>query len=112
MTKRLSDHNHHFHDQSSTENFHAKQAKLVYKTFDDFYNEFSTADVNWNLVFRWDVKNRFNDTCFCELHMIQQRKGAYTPIIIETLEEKDEIELLDYLQAHWDYLRDIWAPLS
>ena len=112
MKKRLADHKHHFSNQISAENFHSRKAGLVYQTFDDFYDDFSTADINWNLIFRWDVKRRETGSCFCELHMLQQRKGAYTPILIEELREKDEIELLDFLQAHWDYLQDIWAPLS
>lgn len=112
MRKRLSEYRHHYANQCNADNFHSRKAKLIYKTFDEFYDEFSTADINYNWIFRWDVKQREDNTYFCELHMIQQRKGAYTPILIELLREEDEIELLDYLQAHRDYMQDIWAPLS
>lgn len=97
--KRLADYQHHY--ECSTDNCDCPKAKLVYKDFDSFYDEFCTADVNWNLVVRWDVRRNDDGSHYCEL-----------PVIIKNLKEQDEIELLDYLQAHWDYLKDIWAPIS
>jgi hypothetical protein len=108
--KRLADYNHHY--ECSNINCHSPKTKLTYKTFDEFYSDFVDSEINFNLIFRWDVKRRDDGSCYCDLFMIQQRHGVFLPIHIKCLTEIEEARLQNYLKQHWQYLKDIWAPIS
>lgn len=84
-----------------------------YETFADFYEEFHDADVDRNLIFRWDVKEREESKRhYLELFMMQQRKGIFKPIYIALFDEKDVELLAKYLKPHIEKLKSIWKPFE
>jgi len=102
----------------SDNNYYSNEAGINYKSFDDFYDEFKDADVDMNLVFRWDVgKHPASDLSpregyYLQIFIMKQRKGIFTPIYIETIEDKDVPNLLLYLQPHIQKLKKIWEPFK
>ena len=108
--KRLCDYQHH--SECSDTNFYAAKAKMIYPNFEEFYQEFADADVNMNLIFRWDIRTNEDGSKYCQIFFIQQRKGVFLPARINNFEEADEADLKELLKAHWKYLKDIWMPIS
>ena len=103
--------NHDYYCSDS--NYYSNDASLYYETFSDFYDEFNDADVDMNLVFRWDLKFlEENNEYYLEIFQMKQRKGIFTPIHIEVFEEKDIPLFLEYLKPHIEKLKSIWKPLE
>lgn len=97
----------------SDTNYFSNDARIEYDTFADFYEEFHDADVDMNLVFRWDLHERENsERHYLELFMIQQRKGIFTPIFINYFDEKDVPLFLKYINPHIEKIKSIWRPLE
>ena len=102
----------------SETNYYANDAGLVYASMTSFLDEFKNADVDMNLVFRWDIKVGRDDdyedvpgTYRAEVFMMQQRKGRFTPIQIESV-TADEVEAFrEYLLEHRARLDELWQPL-
>ena len=97
----------------SDNNYYNNDGSLKYDTFNDFYSEFKDADIDMNLVFRWDL-NQIEETkeYYLEIFQMKQRKGIFTPIHIELFEEKDIPLFLEYMKPHIDKLKSIWTPLE
>jgi len=97
----------------SDSNYYSNEASLKYDTFADFYEEFHDADVDMNLVFRWDLKEREESKRhYLEIFQMKQRKGVFTPIYIAYFDEKDIPLFLEYLKPHIEKLKSIWQPLE
>lgn len=79
----------------------------------DFYSEFHDADVDMNLIFRWDVHEREESGRFyMSIFMIHQRKGIYHPIRIGYVDDADMKTIVPFMQKHWETLNSIWKPIS
>lgn len=102
------------HDYYCSEsNYYSNKASMRYETFSDFYEEFHDADVDMNLVFRWDLHEL--EECkryYLEIFMIQQRKGIFKPIHIALFDERDVELLAKYLKPHIEKLKAIWKPFE
>jgi len=48
----LQDHDYYCSDS----NYYSKDAGQSWDSFQDFYNKYKDADVDMNLIFRWDIK--------------------------------------------------------
>ena len=100
----------------SDNNYYSNDAALKYETFNDFLADFKDADVDMNLVFRWDVKaiNDEDETegYYLEIFQMKQRKGIYTPIHISEFKKEDIAKLIEYLQPHIAKLKSIWKPFE
>ena len=97
----------------SDNNYYSSDAGLQYPTFADFYEEFKDADVDMNLVFRWDLrKSGDHEGYYLEIFQMQQRRGKFVPIYIELFEEKDIPQFVAYLQPHIEKLKNIWKPFE
>jgi hypothetical protein len=84
-----------------------------YETFADFYEEFHDADVDLNLVFRWDLKEKEESgEYYLEIFQIKQRKGIFTPIHIACFDKKDIPLFQKYLKPHIEKLKSIWKPFE
>ena len=98
---------------SSDNNYYSNEASSEWATWTDFYNEFHDADIDMNLIFRWDVhKKDEGGKFYMEVFMIHQQKGIYHPIRILHVEDKDVKTIIPFMQKHWDKLNSIWKPLS
>lgn len=106
-------------------NYYANKADGGPFEFDSwaaFAEEHSDADIEWNMVFRWDWR-RFDkedhdaesmpsdqrDTL--QLCVMHQRKGRYVSYLIRVT-DADEEAVRTYLEPRWRYLQKLWEPLS
>lgn len=95
-----------------------------FKSWADFLAEMGAADMDYNLLFRWDWdeahpetgdstytgdNNYRNGKLF--LFFMHQRKGYHSTSIIEVC-RADEPAVLAYLTPFWEHMRDLWAPIS
>jgi hypothetical protein len=39
-------------------------------------------------------------------------RGLFMPVWVDRVEETDLPQLLSFLHRHWEYLREIWKPVS
>lgn len=97
----------------SDSNYYSREAAQKYDTFTEFYEEFHDADIDYNLCFRWDIKE-FEESkgkYWMEIFLILQRKGIFMPVHISRVLE-DEVDLiLTYLKPHKEKLASLWQPL-
>lgn len=97
----------------SESNYYSNDASVKYKTWDNFLGEFSDSDMDYNLCFRFDIhENDNNDGYYGEIFMMQQRKGKFVPIMIETITEADTNSIIKWLSPRWNYLKKLWKPFS
>lgn len=98
---------------ASGSNYYSNEASQNYNTWADFYEEFHDADIDMNLVYRWDIYERENSKrYYMEVFIIGQRKGKYIPIMIDYVDDKDIETIIPFMQKHWEKLQSIWEPIS
>lgn len=98
----------------------------TYASWRKFTREFGKADVDYNLVWRWDwivhdpekeehvdppvvLAPHYEHTLF--LQMAHQRKGTSFEVEVE-VQPEDEEAVRKWLEPHWKRLQEMWAPLS
>lgn len=97
----------------SDNNFYSNEASETFQTFADFYEEYHDADIDLNLIFRFDVFEREDSKrCYAQIFIIRQRKGIFSPVRIEYFDKQDEVLAIPLLQKHWQKLIEIWEPIS
>lgn len=97
----------------STSNYYSNEAHTTFRTWADFYEEYHNADIDMNLIFRWDIKKREESGRYwAEIFMMGQRKGLFRPIVIDYIDEKDVDSFITMVHKHWEKLLSIWAPIS
>jgi hypothetical protein len=99
------------------------QPMQEYRSFGDFIAEEGDADIDYNLVFRWDWTEgddwelpKYNgDDNYrngrLAIFFMGQRKGLYRWVEIEVC-RNDEPSVKEFLIPRWQYLRDLWEPFS
>ena len=103
---------------ASSSNFYSNEATTHWSTWPSFYAEFKKADVDMNLVYRWDIhlidmeKGPCDGNYQMQIIIIGQRKGIYLPQIIDRVFEIDAPEIVSYLMPSFHKLISIWSPLS
>jgi len=114
--KLLVEHPYH----CSTNNYYSNNATKTYENFSDFLEDFGDADIDLNLIFRFDIhevepddeEGRKEGTYYAWIFIIHQRKGIFGPTIINSFTEEDEIIAIPLLLAHWEVLKKMWEPIS
>ena len=99
----------------SESNYYSNDAGATWETMTDFLAEFESGDVDMNLVFRWDIKQRDEENpgrYYAEVCMMQQRKGIFSPHHIKHINEEEAIRFKGYLEKHWETLKAMWQPLA
>jgi hypothetical protein len=98
---------------ASDSNYYSNDASGHYSTWADFYEEFKDADIDMNLVYRWDITEMDKSKrYYMQVVIIAQRKGIYMPIHIDYVDEKDVPQIKEFMKPHFDKLLSIWNPLS
>jgi hypothetical protein len=114
------------HDYYCSEsNFFApgnRQPFTSYKSLAEFLAEEADADMDWNLLFRWDWKEEDPETGECNysgddyyrngrllLFFMGQRKGLYRWVEVQVC-RADEAEVIKYLMPRWAHLQKLWTP--
>lgn len=98
-----------------------------YERWQDFENEQGDADLDMNLVFRfdWEAPRKDDDPCnpiewrgdeyyrdsLLKLFYLGQRKGLYRWVTVDVC-RADEPAVRKWLQVRWDHMRLLWEPLS
>lgn len=85
--------------------------KNVFDTATEFLELYETADIDWNLIYRWDVHQHDDGTYWAELFVIQQRKGNFTSVLIHSIKEHETKRFVDLLIKHKKQLMLMWQPL-
>jgi len=93
------------------DNWGSRKVFKNWKAFDEAW-DLEHLDIDMNLIFRWDIWERDEAGFGLSLYMMHQRKGAFRPIEIETIEKKDLEEINNYLREHWIRLQQMWNPIS
>lgn len=98
--------------------------EMNFETWEDFMENMGKAEKCWNFLFRWDWYERDKDTDdivyrgddnertghvkFCYQ---AQRKGFSMSAVVKVA-RNEEPKVRAYLQEHWKYMEDMWAPIS
>lgn len=91
-----------------------------FDNWEDFEESFpinSSWDITLNLIFRWDWEELSDDDdkptgkYVLKLHMMKQRLGLYVTFIVK-VNKKDQKKIKKYLRQHWNYIKELWEPLS
>lgn len=111
-------------------NYYSNECTHVFETWQDFLDEWGDADMDMNWFVRWDWMestpeeaeeneddsdlyngddNRRHATFL--LQCIGQRKANLQSCRISVC-RNDEAAILEYLRPRWEYMRQMWAPLS
>lgn len=94
-------------------NYHVPGETEKFETWQDFYEEFGDADVDMNLVVRWDIKKGEKQGDFyMNVFILQQRKGDFYPVIINHVNKNDYTSIKKYLSIHFEKIKNIWMPFS
>lgn len=98
---------------ASDSNYYSNDASITYDTMGDFLAEFGEADIDMNLIYRWDVKKNEDedDKYYAQIFIIMQRKGIYTPIMVKDFKQKDVAAFVALIQKHKAKLLEIWKPI-
>ena len=103
-------------------NYYSNDCGARYKTWSEFIASEGDADLDMNLVFRWDWINMDESDNWPsderpystgdELHIftVQQRKGVVAEITI-VVERSEEPQVIAWLQPRWEHLQRLWQPL-
>lgn len=81
-------------------------AALRYASWAAFFRKYDDADVDMNLIWRWDwIEDELT------LYMMHQRHARPTSHTIRVTHE-DEPAIRAYLAKHWARMQEIWAPFT
>lgn len=102
----------------SDSNYYSNEPFQNYETMTDFLENFEDADIDMNLCFRWDIKQKLDDDEnptgeYCaEVFLLLQRKGIFKPCIIDSVSDGEAERFKDYAKMHWETIKAIWNPIS
>ena len=94
------------------QNYYSNEASASYKTVTDFLDALESVDVDLNLCFRWDIRERDDNGYCAEVFLILQRKGLFRPISIEKISDDEVDRFVEYLKKHKAKLDSIWSPIK
>lgn len=112
--------NHSYYCSES--NYFSNDCQTSHKSWADFIAEEGDADIDMNLVFRWDWRegpdwdlpiyngdpNYRNGKLW--LFFVGQRKGLFRSVEVEVC-RADEPAVRQWLQTRFDHLMGLWEPI-
>ena len=112
--KRLSIKHDYYCSES---NFYSNEPAQNYETASDFLADYESMPIELNMCFRWDIRPRGDNgekygRYSAEIFIMLQRKGIFKPITIKHINESECVALEKYLKKHWEYLSQLWNPIS
>lgn len=137
MPKSLINPNHRYYCNEN--NFFDNGCVDKYSSLDEFLAEYKDADMDYNLLFRWDLRviyltpdeeeteeefeevysmtELLSKTCNMFSHLefkcfwMQQRKGIYRSSITKCTKE-DEAKIREFLVIRYIHLKELWNPFN
>lgn len=101
------------HDYRGSEsNYYSRKCTYYYETWEDFFEEMGNVNIDYNLVYRWDIYKDEYQNYSMNLYIIGQRKGIYSAALIESVTDKDVRSIIEYINRSWQKLKQIWEPIS
>jgi len=97
----------------SDTNFYSHQPEATWDNMSEFLDEYEDADIDKDLIFRWDVHapDEKGEQYRAEVFIIRQRKGIFAPHLINSMQESDVDRFVALLKKHKARLNEIWQPL-
>jgi len=108
-------------------NYYASGCGEEYSTWDDFHSAEAAAELDYNLVFRWDWQEPDAETDPAAhgrntadphyrggrllVFFMGQRKGMYRWAEVRVC-RADEPAVIAYLRPRWEHMRSLWAPFQ
>lgn len=95
-------------------------------SWEEFYHEYSEADFDCNLIFRWDwqCKDNWNEeqgviagqegsmeSDELRIYWMGQRSGLYRCSIV-SVKKEDETKVIRFLEPRFQHLKKIWQPFE
>lgn len=125
LDKHLWEVDHSYH--CNEENFFSSQDRhktiWEFKTWAEFMAEMADADMDYNLLFRWDWSENdpmtdaptYNGDDYyrngrLSLFFMHQRKGYHSTSIVNVC-RADEPEVIAFLRPRLNHLMALWSPL-
>lgn len=97
---------------SSGTNYHSNGASERFSDFSSFYEEYKDSDLDYNSVYRFDIKESVIAGDFwMQIIIIKQRKGIYAPVCIDVVTDDDVPMILKYLKPHFNKTLSNWSPI-
>ncbi len=98
---------------ASESNWDCNDMNQYFSTMTAFLNEFEDADIDMNLIYRWDVYHEEDEGTYRAMVIIvQQRKGRYMPCTIDSITEDEVERFVELLKKHYAYLISLWNPIT
>lgn len=100
----------------SDSNYYERNS-IKYETMSDFLADWMDNDVDMNLCFRWDVFEKEDDeenktgAYRAKIFIMHQRKGKFQPIIIDSFDQSEADQFIEYLEKHKNKIMQLWSPL-
>jgi hypothetical protein len=97
----------------SDKNYFDNSVTETYETSIEFLKEYEHKDPDIYLCIRFDVKDSEDHSGKCAyVFILNQRKGLFIPIIINSIKETEVAKFSKYLKSHWKKQVDNWMPFS
>lgn len=94
-------------------NYYSNKAAENYSCWEDFYDDWSGADIDMNLIFRFDIiQDEETNLYSMKIFFILQRKGIFKPVSIKSVREDNVEEIIKLLTKHHKRLKEIWLPFK
>lgn len=95
-------------------NFYDIEAGAEWNCFDEFLDVYSDLSSDLNFVFRWDLREKKEEKgkYVLEIFMVFQRKGFFSPHIIDNITEADFEKIKEFLQPRFEKLLKMWLPFK
>lgn len=111
MSKKLFEIEHRYY--CSDNNYFSNECTWEYSSWGEFYEEHKDADIDLNLIFRWDwfepEEDRKSD--LLQLSVIRQRKGIFGNYLI-TVDKEDEPKIKEFLKPYESYMKHLWEGVN
>jgi hypothetical protein len=101
--------------------YFSRECHTNWPTWSAFFAEMGDADVDMNLVWRWDFMPEGVDdgneppadwtTATLRLFVMGQRKAKPHSHFV-TVRREDEPAIRVFLQQHWETIQKLWAPFT
>ena len=102
-----AEHPHYCDENNCLSNYyHFEHSSMTF-----FLEEVADDDPEYDLVFRYDVKE-FYGRIYVEVCILQQKGGLYTFHRIDSMTEEEAGKFIEFLKVRWKVIQQLWTPFS
>lgn len=117
MRKKLWQSRHPYHCSGGGD----VNAHYDFETWAEFLEEMGAADLDYNLLFRWDwyegpeheeeeKPGELEGRARLELHFFQQRKCVKTTFRVYVTRDQEPM-IHQYISKRWNHMKKLWSPM-